>query len=182
MSSSSARNGELRSLAGVCHCGRQRASDRRRLHLTLNAHLSGFELLALTDPSNARPFALARLAVSRAVSACGRCPSAPQSSRFASLIWNHTNVVASERVEVLVCRKASLPEVAIDFGHAVCRWPAVAPDHRCRSGAVNKLASTASPSGLTRPSEMQRCTMLSNSRRNASLSQKRPCLFFESVG
>ena len=59
MSSSSARNGELRSLAGVCHCGRQRASDRRRLHLTLNAHLSGFELLALTDPSNARPFALA---------------------------------------------------------------------------------------------------------------------------
>jgi hypothetical protein len=28
---------------------------------------------------------------------------------------------------------------------------------------------------------MQRCTTFSNSRRNASLSRKRPCLFFENV-
>jgi glycine/D-amino acid oxidase-like deaminating enzyme len=49
------------------------------------------------------------------------------------------------------------------------------------ASAAIKLASTANPSALTRPSAMQRCTTLSKSRRSASLSRKRPCLFFENV-
>jgi hypothetical protein len=53
---------------------------------------------------------------------------------------------------------------------------------RCLLGsAAIKLASTANPSALTRPSATQRCTTLSNSRRNVSFSRKHPCLFFENV-
>src|SRR5215203_5365137 len=44
-----------------------------------------------------------------------------------------------------------------------------------------RLASTAKPSPPTRPSSMQRFTVVSNSRRSRSLSRKRPCRFFEKV-
>jgi hypothetical protein len=49
------------------------------------------------------------------------------------------------------------------------------------ASAAIKLASTANPSALTKPSAMQRCTTLSKRRRSASLWRKRPCLFFENV-
>jgi hypothetical protein len=49
------------------------------------------------------------------------------------------------------------------------------------ASAAIKLASTANPSALTKPSAMQRRTTLSKRRRSASLWRKRPCLFFENV-
>src|SRR5437870_10364387 len=58
-----------------------------------------------------------------------------------------------------------------------------APSTRFRSlaSAWIRLASTANPSPPTRPSWMQRCRTVSNSRRSRSLSRKRPCRFFERV-
>lgn len=49
------------------------------------------------------------------------------------------------------------------------------------ASAAMRLASTANPSAPTRPSSMQRSTTLSNRRRSASLSRKRPCRFLEKV-
>ena len=47
--------------------------------------------------------------------------------------------------------------------------PRLGTDRCLLASAAIKLASTANPSALTRPSAMQRCTTLSNSRRSASL-------------
>jgi hypothetical protein len=47
--------------------------------------------------------------------------------------------------------------------------------------AATKLAQTANPSALTKPSAIQRCTTLWKRRRRVSLSRKRPYLFFENV-
>jgi hypothetical protein len=49
------------------------------------------------------------------------------------------------------------------------------------ASAAIRLASTANPSALTRPSAMHRCTTLSKRRRSMSLWRKRPCRFFENV-
>src|SRR5947209_17580075 len=45
----------------------------------------------------------------------------------------------------------------------------------------NHLPATWGPSPPTSPSAMQRFTVVSNSRRNRSLSRKRPCRFFAKV-
>ena len=47
--------------------------------------------------------------------------------------------------------------------------------------AAIRLAQTANPSALTKPSATQRCTTLSKRRLSVSLSRKRPYLFFENV-
>jgi hypothetical protein len=57
----------------------------------------------------------------------------------------------------------------------------VGTDRRLLSSAAIRLAQTANPSALTKPSAIQRCTTLWKRRRRVSLSRKRPYLFFENV-
>src|SRR5690242_5584288 len=88
-----------------------------------------------------------------------------------------TSVAAPNAASSRTARYSSTARPAASGGR-----PA-APSIRARSltSAAIKLASTAKSSPPTRPSSIQRCSTVSNSRRSRSLSRKRPCRFFEKV-
>lgn len=69
--------------------------------------------------------------------------------------------------------------VATIISQSTCSAPSA---ERCVfASALMRLASTAGPSLPTRPSSMQRRTVVSNNSRSRSLSRKRPCRFLEKV-